>query len=134
MVAILEHRLPQPASERPDLRLVLGGRSVAGRAAMYRRRRLAALAVVVLVLIAAVGAIAIGRGALAGVVPHTTTTPAAATPGPGAHTIVVQPGDTLWAIARRIQPTGEVRPLVDRLAALHGPGVLQAGDRLVLPR
>ncbi|HEY4376104.1 MAG TPA: hypothetical protein VGM93_03060, partial [Acidimicrobiales bacterium] len=68
MVAILEHRLPQPASERPDLRLVHGGRSVAGRAAMYRRRRLAALAVVVLVLIAAVGAIAIGRGALAGVV------------------------------------------------------------------
>jgi LysM repeat protein len=46
---------------------------------------------------------------------------------------VVQPGDTLWQIARSWQPQGEVRSLVDRLAReLHGRP-LQPGDRIVFP-
>jgi len=62
-----------------------------------------------------------------------------AVPGAGptrvvsAPVVVVQPGDTLWAIARRVQPSGDIRPLVDRLSAqLHG-GALQVGQRIVLP-
>lgn len=46
--------------------------------------------------------------------------------------IVVQSGDTLTSIARRLQPSGDVSGLVDRLAALHGPGALQPGDRIAL--
>src|SRR5262245_42602808 len=35
--------------------------------------------------------------------------------------VIVQPGDTLWSIARRVQPSGDVRPLVDKLdAQRHG--------------
>ena len=50
-----------------------------------------------------------------------------------AHVWVVQPGDTVWAIARHLQPSGDVRPLVDSLSGqLHG-SPLQVGERLVLP-
>jgi hypothetical protein len=48
-------------------------------------------------------------------------------------TYVVKSGDTLWAIARSIQPTGDVRGLVDRLAASRGGKPLQPGDRIVIP-
>ena len=46
---------------------------------------------------------------------------------------VVRPGDTLWEIARALQPDGDVRPVVQRLAAARGGAPLQAGERLVLP-
>jgi hypothetical protein len=46
--------------------------------------------------------------------------------------VVVQPGDTLWAIARRIQPTGDVRPLVDELAHRAGGAAVVSGQRLDL--
>jgi hypothetical protein len=45
---------------------------------------------------------------------------------------VVQPGDTLWSIARRLQPEGDVRPLVDALADRNGGAGVQAGQRLWL--
>lgn len=48
-------------------------------------------------------------------------------------TYVVQPGDTLWAIARHLQPTGDVRPLVERLRRTNGRTSLVPGERLVLP-
>ncbi len=53
-----------------------------------------------------------------------------APPGP---TVVVQPGDSLWTIARSIQPDGDVRPLVQQLAALNGGALLQVGQVLALP-
>jgi hypothetical protein len=46
--------------------------------------------------------------------------------------VVVQPGDSAWSIARRLQPTGDIRPLVDRLVERTGGGVLRAGERLDL--
>ena len=46
---------------------------------------------------------------------------------------VVQPGDTLWSIARSFQAKGEIRPLVDRLAAQTHGRPLQVGDRIALP-
>jgi hypothetical protein len=46
---------------------------------------------------------------------------------------VVQPGDTLWAIAHHLQPTGDIRPLVDALSReVHGRP-LQVGEQLQLP-
>ncbi|HEX9682561.1 MAG TPA: LysM domain-containing protein [Acidimicrobiales bacterium] len=44
----------------------------------------------------------------------------------------VKRGDTLWSIARRLQPQGEVRPLVDRLAAANGGATLQVGQVLMV--
>ena len=46
---------------------------------------------------------------------------------------VVQPGDTLWSIATRIDPTGDPRPLVDRLAAQIGSDTVVPGEHLTLP-
>jgi hypothetical protein len=46
---------------------------------------------------------------------------------------VVQPGDTLWSIAERVDPTGDPRPLVARLAAQTGSDTVVPGERLVLP-
>lgn len=48
-------------------------------------------------------------------------------------TYVVRPGDTLWTIARRIQPAGDVRPLVDALASTRDGRPLQPGERIVVP-
>jgi nucleoid-associated protein YgaU len=46
----------------------------------------------------------------------------------------VQPGDTLWVIARRITPNGDPRPVVDRLIAEnHLTGSLQVGQSIDLP-
>jgi len=46
----------------------------------------------------------------------------------------VQAGDTLWAIAVRLQPTGDPRPLVDRLQSMnHLRGPLLAGEQIVVP-
>jgi Tfp pilus assembly protein FimV len=52
-------------------------------------------------------------------------------PPPGS-VYVVQPGDTLWSIARKLVPEGDVRAEVDRLADLNGTAALQAGERLQL--
>ena len=49
-----------------------------------------------------------------------------------ANQVVVRPGDTLWSIARSLQPTGDVRPLVDRLAERAGGARLVVGQRLDL--
>jgi hypothetical protein len=50
-----------------------------------------------------------------------------------AHVWIVQPGDTLWGIATRVEPGHDVRPLVDQLSRqLHGQP-LQVGDHIVLP-
>ncbi len=95
-------------------------------AATYRRRRLAALVVAAGLAIAARPAL----GALGGAL--TAPVRSAPPPGDGATVIEVAPGDTLWSIARRLQPDGDPRPLVDRLAASNGGAAVRAGDRLVV--
>ncbi|HKE99844.1 MAG TPA: LysM peptidoglycan-binding domain-containing protein [Actinomycetes bacterium] len=47
---------------------------------------------------------------------------------------VTQPGDTLWGLARRLEPGHDPRPLVDQLIQVnHVHGPLRAGQRLRLP-
>ncbi len=97
-------------------------------AAVYRRRRavaLLAVASVVAVLVLAVGGL-LASFTTSGVdLSERSLNPAAV--------YVVQPGDTFWEIARRLQPNGDPRPLVARLVAAHGSPVLVAGERLALP-
>ena len=90
------------------------------------RRRQAVWALVVL---AALGSL-LGVGSLAGA-GQAPADPAAAVPV-ASTTHVVQPGETLWSLARRLQPEGDVRPLVARLRAAHGGGPLVPGERLRL--
>ena len=99
--------------------------------AAVRRRR----AAITLVILAAIG-ILLGAGSLAGAEQVPTSTPGVhprvhlETTAVASATHVVQPGDTLWSVARRIQPEGDVRPLVARLRAAHGPGPLLPGQPL----
>jgi LysM domain-containing protein len=46
---------------------------------------------------------------------------------------VVQPGDTMWSIAQRLDPGADPRPVVARLGAEVGSDTLQPGERLRLP-
>ena len=96
--------------------------------AVYRRRRVAAVLVAAAVMAALVLAVG-GLLASFGGGPLT----ASERPGAPASVYVVQPGDTFWELARRLDPTGDPRPLVARLVAAHGSSVLIPGERLALP-
>ncbi len=121
-------RSPIPA--RP-LRVIEGGRAPHRQVALYRRRRItAAIFVVALAGLALVGTHALlvaVRPAVPGANVPTGTISATVDRGP---VVVVRPGDTLWSIARRLAPEGDVRATVDRLAAVHGTGPLQVSERL----
>jgi len=75
----------------------------------------------------------LGLEALAGAL-GVSQSPSSVSATPSPVTIEVAPGDTFWSIASRIQPQGDLRPLIDRLVASHGGRVLQAGDHLSVPR
>lgn len=121
---------PGPGSpSRPTLRVLEGGRAPDRlvRRALYRRRRLAAVAVLVLTtaVVLLLASTVLARSAGGG-----TPVPAAGTPS---EVHVVQPGDTLWSIARDLEPNADVRLTVDRLVDLNGGAPLTVGQRLVLP-
>jgi hypothetical protein len=158
MAAVLSPRIDHPNLETapwndpsvrpagPQLRLVEGGRSgrpvsraVAARPAHRTLLTLlGGLTLAGVVALAALGAVNLLGADAAASGPASTAEPlhpagadASTTPSAPA-VVVVQPGDTLWAIARRIQPTGDIRPLVDELAARAGGAALVSGQRLDL--
>jgi hypothetical protein len=60
---------------------------------------------------------------------------AGAEPGPAAHQVVVQQGDSLWSIANRVSPNQDPRDVVGKLESinhLHGSSV-EVGQTLQLP-
>ncbi|HUY20880.1 MAG TPA: LysM peptidoglycan-binding domain-containing protein [Acidimicrobiales bacterium] len=70
----------------------------------------------------------------AGGQPLATSGPARAGGAVAHHTgYVVQPGDTLWSIAERLDPSGDPRPLVAQLAAEVGGDTVVPGEHVVLP-
>jgi len=48
-------------------------------------------------------------------------------------TYIVQPGDTLWAIAERLHPGGDITLFVDALITLNRGSVIVPGQQLRLP-
>ena len=67
---------------------------------------------------------------------HTLAAPGSVLAGAAANhpfTYVVQPGDTMWSIAQRLDPTGDPRAVVAELQAQVGSDTLQPGERLTLP-
>jgi hypothetical protein len=129
----LDRRSTTPS--RPHLVLVPAHRpqrlrAPSRRVALRRRRLLAATTLIVFVLALQlavhIASAWLGDGSLAVPEPQ----PAAASAGA---VYVVQPGDTLWTLARRAQPDGDIRPLVGRLAAARDGRPLRAGQRIVLP-
>ena len=92
---------------------------------LTRRGRSAVVLVACLLLLAAF--------ALAPFGPWADTEPPARGPAP---TMVVEPGDTLWAIAQRVAPGRDPRVMVERLRRLNNldTPALTPGQTLVLPR
>jgi LysM repeat protein len=109
----------QPLLPRPRLVVV-------APPAVIRRRRVVVAGVLLAVIVMA--ALVVGRVStvLGG-------TPAVPAHRPGAASYVVQPGDTLWSIARSLQPDGDIRPLVRGLSAANGGATLAVGQVLALP-
>lgn len=118
---------------RPDLRLIPGGRrperpaSRVPHAVYVRRRLLAAGALAGLLWLAWVALAAVGGAPLVASGASPATRPAAA------RVHVVQPGETLWSIARGLDRGGDVRDTVQWLAAHNGGSALRVGQQLVLP-
>ena len=131
-MAAIAHPMPHDRRARPShLRIVRDGELPPPRPARvasttYRRRRVA------------VAALAVGIVLAVRVLLGAFSTPSAppAVPAPpvlvASTTYVVQPGDTLWTIARALQPVGDVRPLVDELARRRHGRALQVGERVDL--
>ncbi|MHB1089636.1 MAG: LysM peptidoglycan-binding domain-containing protein [Ilumatobacteraceae bacterium] len=95
-------------------------------AQIYRRRRLA-------VATAALGLLAVAIFGLVGIfggparadenTPNRVAAP---------HVVIAQSGDTLWAIARRVVPVGNITELVDQLVLMNGAEIT-AGQEVRLP-
>ncbi|HUO48811.1 MAG TPA: LysM domain-containing protein [Acidimicrobiales bacterium] len=103
--------------------------SAAGPTAAVRRRRvLLGTVVAALLLLLALPWGGAGGRSLA-------TSGAALVGDPIAHhaLYVVQPGDSLWSIAARLDPTGDPRPVVAKLASQVGGDTVVPGEHLVLP-
>ena len=95
-------------------------------ALIYRRRRLTAALVAMLFLAVTVfGLVALFSGSANA---NEFTSDQVSTP----HVVIAQPGDTLWAIARRIVPVGSITALVDQLVVMNGDEIV-AGQEVRLP-
>ena len=129
MVAIAtapSHRSPSRPS-RPVL-VVLPPVTRSG-ARIYRRRRLAVLCAALSVFVLPALLFAAASSTTTVTPASTPTAPAVA---PAAPVYVVQPGDTFWSIAHKVEPHADPREVVDRLIDLNGSGALQPGQRLRL--
>ena len=99
-------------------------------AVVYWRRRLTAL----VIFAALVLALATMAGRLRSV-PHAASEPRSLSTELLARQVhIVQPGDTLWSIARAMRTTGDVRALVQQLADARHGAPLQVGERIELPQ
>jgi nucleoid-associated protein YgaU len=108
---VVVHRQPRPRATRSK------------RAVYMRRRVIAASLGLGIVLTAAHAGLALGGS---------TTTPGRS-PHPQVVNVVVQRGDSLWSIARRVAPSSNTRDLVDKWASKLGTSDVQTGELISVP-
>ena len=152
MVAVLREDPEQlelrytTSEDRPNLSLVadlssatvasgLLGASQVTRMTFWRRRIvcLTALLLGLWVLSASFGSLFASQGVENPTVLPTVMESAASESLSSGSSVIVKPGDTLWSIARQLQPAGDIRPLVDRIAKINNGHSLIAGQALLLP-
>jgi hypothetical protein len=136
----LESDLAIGADERPQFRLILGGlhptATVVPTNRPVVRTVLGGLALAVLLALAAVGAhnlLGADAAATGPASPAAINHPSGAdatTTSSAPDEVVVQPGDSIWSIARRLHPTAEVRGVVDALQRRLGGTALEVGQHI----
>ncbi len=137
IIALHPHNQPtSPAGrpqrdERPQLRVLEGGRSARGVALrrMYLRRRIAAVITVAVLAWLAVSVL----GAVAGALTGSPAGAPASGGAPAAATHVVASGETIWSIAAGLGVEGDIRDAVDAIAEANGVEVIVPGQVLVIP-
>lgn len=83
---------------------------------------------------AALVAVVAGLGAGVSLFDSGAAAATGSTSGPVLTTVTVEPGDTLWGIARELAPGTDPRDMVSRLRALNDvSGGLASGQELVVP-
>lgn len=115
-----------PALDRRATDRALG--PVSTTAAPARLTRRGRVVVVLLLVAVALVVFSLGRAS-------SEASPSGGAPAAPRPTTVVQSGDTLWSIARRIAPGSDPRVMVERLSDLNDLDgrPIQAGQRLTLP-
>ncbi|MGI9137114.1 MAG: LysM peptidoglycan-binding domain-containing protein [Candidatus Nanopelagicales bacterium] len=105
-------RSARPSGARQPIRL-----TSRGRAAVFF---LLSVVTLLLVMIAAGG---------------TSADASATAGGPATASVVVQAGDSLWTIAKSLQPNGDPRSMMQTLTELNGleGGALIPGQQLIVP-
>jgi hypothetical protein len=98
------------------------------RPSLEVRRRRTLLAVMGLLLIALALPLS-GTGGSS----HTTGSAPVETSVNGTGVYTVKPGDTLWTIAARMEPSGDPRPIVAELAKEIGSDTVTPGEQITLP-
>ncbi len=116
-----DHRISPSASARRG--------SAHPMASVYRRRRLVVGTIAALLVIITGLTVNEVLASDSGV----TASAAVAGPAPERITVTAQPGDTLWALARRHHGSVDVDRYLDRLISLNGGPSIQAGQAVVLP-
>jgi hypothetical protein len=136
-VSAVAYQYPHPqVQSQPRLQLVPElPRPTRLSPAVYRRRR---IAVATLVVAAFLAVAPVATAGLNWAWHEANPTPAVSAPvhaaAPMETTWTVRPGDTLWGIARSVQPTGDLRPLLSKLMAQYKNDALQVGDTIAIPR
>lgn len=120
-----------PQRRRSHLRLVVAEpishqQTYRAPAAVYRRRRIGvavvALSLLAMAMLSLVGVFG-GSARADENLPRRVSAPTV---------VIAQPGDTLWAIARRIAPVGSITHLVDQLVLMNGDEIT-AGQEVRVP-
>lgn len=102
------------------------------REARFRRRRMVALLVVIGLVFVAVAGVRLMADAVQHNLIADSATSVAILESSTQTIHVVQPGDTLYGIAREVSPGGDVEAVVTHLADLNGGAEIAVGQRLHL--